>query len=67
VFIPRGVVHAFRNTARAQSTFLVTYTMPAYEGFWEEMAELIKTAPRGSPDPQKVAELATRYDTEFMD
>ncbi|MGK6316841.1 cupin domain-containing protein [Neorhizobium sp. DT-125] len=59
-FIPRGVVHSFRNDSEEPATVLNILTPgvlgPAY---FRELADLM--AAGGPPDPEKVKAIMTRY------
>ncbi|WP_423821741.1 cupin domain-containing protein [Salinisphaera sp. SPP-AMP-43] len=59
VFIPRGVVHTFRNRGDTPLTLLVHTTPGGIEGFFEGCAEIL-TAP-GGPDPGRLAGIAAEH------
>ena len=61
--LPRGVPHAFRNTADSPSTLLVTIVPGAYVKFFEEIDAFAKTAP---VDEENLARIAGRHDIEFF-
>ena len=67
VSIPRGAVHAFLNPGPEPGSFLVIFSEPGFTTFWEELSELVRDAPDGTPAPEARAALARRYDTEFVD
>ena len=47
---------------------MLVLTSPGrFEGFMARLAELIEASPTGSPDPAKLAALASEYDTEFLE
>ena len=64
VMVPIGDVHTFRNPTDKPARFLNTFTPPLYLGYFEEMSKLIQTG--DAPDPQQLAELMARYDTEVV-
>lgn len=64
VMVPIGDVHTFRNPTDKPARFLNTFTPPLYLGYFEEMSKIIQTG--NAPDPQQLAELMARYDTEVV-
>ena len=65
--IPRGVVHGFANERSEPARMFVLTSPGGFEGFMAGLAELIEASPTGVPDPARFAELAARYDTEFLE
>jgi quercetin dioxygenase-like cupin family protein len=65
--IPRGVVHGFANERPEPARMFVLTSPGGFEGFMAGLAELIEGSPTGTPDPTKFAELARKYDTEFLE
>jgi len=59
-FIPRGVVHSFRNESEEPATALCILT-PGVLGptYFREIADLLGSG--GPPDPEKVKEIMLRY------
>ncbi|MEZ5294454.1 MAG: cupin domain-containing protein [Vicinamibacterales bacterium] len=57
-FVPRGIVHGFRNASRADATMLVVHHPAGFDRFLEEMQQLM--ARRGTHAER--AELADRFD-----
>ncbi len=59
-----GTPHRFANPAAEPCRFLVQVLPGGMEGYFVELAELIRAAPRWPPaDPGPVAALAERFDT----
>lgn len=63
VFIPPGVPHGIRNPGESPARLLMTVSPPGHESYFEELARL--TA-QGRPDPQALAELRSRFDTDQL-
>ena len=63
VFIPPGVAHDIRNPAETPARLLMTVSPPGHEIYFEELAAL--TA-EGRPDPQALAALRRRFDTDQL-
>jgi quercetin dioxygenase-like cupin family protein len=64
VFIPPGVPHNIANVSDRPARMLQTISPPGHEHFFEELEKLVT---RGiPPDPNTVAELRSRYDTEQL-
>lgn len=64
VFIPPGVPHNIANPGDVPARVLMTVSPPGHERYFEQLAEL---AARGSPpDPDAVAALRRRFDTEQL-
>jgi quercetin dioxygenase-like cupin family protein len=64
VMVPIGAVHTFSNPTDKPARFLNTFTPPLYIGYFEELSRLIQAD--GALDPQHVAELMARYNTEVV-
>ncbi len=64
VTVPIGAVHTFSNPTDRPARFLNTFTPPFYIGFFEEFSKLIQAGV--APDPQQLAELMARYETEVV-
>jgi mannose-6-phosphate isomerase-like protein (cupin superfamily) len=64
--IPRGVLHGFANEGPEPARMFVLTSPGGFEGFMTGLADLIEASPTGVPDPLRLAELAARYDTEFL-
>src|SRR5215469_16791101 len=62
VMVPIGAVHTFSNPTDKPARFLNTFTPPRYLGYFEEMSTSIQASV--ALDPQQLAELMARYDTE---
>ena len=63
VHIPPGVPHSIANTSDKPARVLQTISPSGHEQFFEELEKLVA---RGNPDPDAVAELRNRYDTEQL-
>jgi quercetin dioxygenase-like cupin family protein len=62
VFIPPGVPHNIANATDQPARVLMTVSPPGHEHYFEELAGLV--APGSKPDPEAIAALRRRYDTE---
>ena len=62
VFIPPGVPHNIGNASDTPARMLMTVSPPGHEHYFEELSAVVS---RGSPpDPNIIAELRSRYDTD---
>ena len=61
VFIPPGVPHDIRNPGDQTARLLMTVSPPGHERYFQELAEL--TA-HGRPEPEALAALRRRFDTD---
>ena len=59
VFIPRGMVHSFRNTRSADSRLLAVITPSGFEQFFAGVDAL---PPAAEPDLAQIAALGERHD-----
>jgi hypothetical protein len=66
VLVPRGIVHGLVNTTPYVVRYLLMLTPGGMAGYVEELGALIDATP-GPPDPKRWMEIATKYDTEFLD
>ena len=64
VMVPIGTVHTFSNPTDKPARFLNTFTPPLYIGYFEEISKLIQADV--ALNPQQLAELMARYDTEVV-
>jgi quercetin dioxygenase-like cupin family protein len=64
VYIPPGVPHSIANTSDKPARVLQTISPPGHEHFFEELEKLVTCGT--PPDPNAVAELRSRYDTEQL-
>jgi len=64
VFIPPGVPHSIDNPGIASARLLMTVSPPGHEHYFEELAKLVGAA--SPPDPKRIAELRSRYDTSQL-
>ena len=58
--VPKGTRHGLSNLGPGTARILVILTPPGLEGFWEEMADLLKVS-GGKPDPANVLSLQQKY------
>jgi quercetin dioxygenase-like cupin family protein len=63
LFIPPGVPHNITNVSEKPARVLMTVSPPGHERYFEELAKL---AAHGSPDPDALARLRDRYDTDQL-
>jgi mannose-6-phosphate isomerase-like protein (cupin superfamily) len=63
VFVPRGTVHAFTNTAGSDGK-LLEWTIPGSNGDYFRAMHEMET--NGGFDPEKFAEINRRFVTEFV-
>ena len=61
-FIPPGVPHSIANASDKPARMLLTVSPPGFEHFFEELEKLVAHA--SPPDPDALAKLTSRYDTE---
>jgi mannose-6-phosphate isomerase-like protein (cupin superfamily) len=64
VMVPIGTVHTFSNPTEKPARFLNTFTPSLYLGYFEELSTFIQASV--SLNPQQLAELMARYDTEVV-
>lgn len=68
VVVPRGLLHGLVNTSSNAVHYLLMLTPGRMSGYFQELGALIDAAPAGTPpNPEKWAEIAAKYDTEFPD
>ncbi|POR52637.1 cupin domain-containing protein [Bosea psychrotolerans] len=63
LFIPPGVPHNITNVSETPARVLMTVSPPGHEHYFEELAQL---AARGAPDPEALAGLRNRFDTDQL-
>ncbi len=63
LFIPPHVAHNITNVSDKPARVLMTVSPPGHEHYFEELAKL---AAQGTPDPQALANLRNRYDTDQL-
>jgi len=63
VFIPPGVAHDIRNPGDTPGRLLMTVSPPGHEHYFKELAALTGA---GRPDPQALAALRRRFDTDQL-
>jgi quercetin dioxygenase-like cupin family protein len=61
VLLPIGVVHAWDNRSSEPARILIIST-PAVDGYFKDMADLVKSAPGGKPDLEQLRELNRKCD-----
>ena len=72
VFIPRGVVHSFKNVGQEPARCLGIDTPGGLAeklitGLGEQAkAETLPPPPEGPPDVERIAEIVSKYDTEMV-
>ena len=71
VYLPRGVPHAFRNSADRISRMLITHAPAGLESFFEEFGiEVAKVGdvPAGlePPDPAQMADILARHGVQIV-
>jgi uncharacterized RmlC-like cupin family protein len=59
VYVPRGVVHCFRNEGMETARLIVTFSPAGIEHFFEETLE--RPLDPAQPVPDNVPEVAARY------
>ena len=64
VFVPPGVPHNIANASDKPARMLLTVSPPGFEHFFEELEKLVAHA--SPPDPDAIAELTSRYDSEQL-
>jgi hypothetical protein len=68
VRIPRGVLRDYRNVGSEPARVLVLYAPGGFEGFFEEVGELVtdhSAPPEDPPDGEKLVAAAARYGSEI--
>ena len=68
VRIPRGVLRDYRNVGSEPARVLVLYAPGGFEGFFEEVGELVTdhfSAPEDPPDVEKLVAAAAKYGSEI--
>jgi mannose-6-phosphate isomerase-like protein (cupin superfamily) len=64
VFVPRGVVHAFRNNADTPARMLVTMSPGGFEDYFIGLGAIIRASPQWPPqDMTALIDLNARFDT----
>lgn len=63
LFGPRGTPHAFKNVGTKMGRVLVVVSPPGLEKFFEEADQLGRAGP---PPVEKLIELASKYELEFL-
>lgn len=68
LFLPPGVPHNIANASETPARVLMTVSPPGHEHYFEELAEMMvqKGARSGAADPDKIASLRARYDTDQL-
>jgi len=64
LFLPPGVPHNIANASDKPARVLMTVSPPGHEHYFEELAETV--AHGGTADPDKIASLRARYDTDQL-
>jgi quercetin dioxygenase-like cupin family protein len=66
--IPRGVLRDYRNVGGGTARVLVLFVPGGFEGFFEEVGELVTDSsapPEGPPDVEKLVATAAKYGCEI--
>jgi len=68
LFLPPGVPHNIANASDKPARVLMTVSPPGHEHYFEELAQMMaqKGARGGAADPDKIASLRARYDTDQL-
>ncbi len=61
VLKPRGILHTFWNPGPQPARILEIISPAGFEGYFEEMSEVLSAAAGGPPDFGKMAEIAGKY------
>jgi quercetin dioxygenase-like cupin family protein len=64
LFLPPGVPHNIANASDKPARVLMTVSPPGHEHYFEELAETVVRG--GTADPDKIASLRARYDTDQL-
>jgi quercetin dioxygenase-like cupin family protein len=67
IFVPRGVVHAFKNEGGEPTRCLILASPGDFEGYFRELSELTTTAPGHQPDSETLARIAEKYGQQFAE
>lgn len=65
VFVPPHVPHAFANRSSSNAAFLLAMSPPGHDRYFDELAVIL--AADGPPDPEAIAALRQRYDTQQIE
>ena len=68
VRIPRGVLRDYRNVGPEPARVLVLFAPGGFEGFFEEVGELVTDSsapPEGPPDVERLVATAAKYGAEI--
>ena len=68
VRIPRGVLRDYRNVGPEPASVLVLFAPGGFEGFFEEVGELVTDSsapPEGPPDVERLVATAAKYGAEI--
>lgn len=64
LFLPPCVPHNIANASDKPARVLMTVSPPGHEHYFEELAEMVSRG--GAADPDKIASLRARYDTDQL-
>jgi uncharacterized RmlC-like cupin family protein len=64
VFVPKGVPHSIANRSTEAAAFLLFTTPPGHERYFRDLADVL--AVDGPPDPELIAQVRARHDTEQL-
>lgn len=66
-FVPRGTPHAQGNETTRESVILLTLVPGAFEGFFDDRAEMVRETPPGHPDyTAGMMRVGKPYDIEIL-
>ena len=65
VFVPRGNPHTIANIGTARGRILVFLTPPGFEGYWNEMSQLMQKS-GGPVDPAVALETQSKYHVDML-
>lgn len=63
VYIPRGVIHNFRNVGQEPGMLLVALTPGGHEGFLRRISEIVNGS---APDPELLADVCRAHSVEMI-
>ena len=63
VYIPKGIIHNFKNTGREKGKILVTLTPAGHEDFLYDLSSRLQSEP---PSPKLMNEVGSRHQVEMV-
>jgi len=61
LFVPKGTPHTIANVGTNTGKMLVIITPPGFEGYWNEMAQLLQNSGGQPPDPAVTDSIREKY------